>query len=104
MTDSDHRNQGWYQFNDETVTKIESLAPKLDTGKKASKGSKDAKKSGRLLCVLRLADTDGIFRSPANQLPKGRPPKKCRRIGDNDSEIEIVEYVPFLADALSVPC
>ena len=39
------RTQRWYQFNDETVTRIESLVPKLDTGKKGAKGSKDAKKS-----------------------------------------------------------
>ncbi|KAM5535206.1 hypothetical protein V8D89_011142 [Ganoderma adspersum] len=69
----DVQNQGWYQFNDETVTKIESLVPKLDAGKKTGKGSKDTKKT------------------PANQLPKGRPPKKRRRIDDSDSEIEIVE-------------
>ncbi|TBU50715.1 cysteine proteinase [Dichomitus squalens] len=65
----DVKNQAWYQFNDETVTKIESLVPKLDAGKKGSKGSK----------------------KPATQPPKGRPPKKRRRIDDSDSEIEIVE-------------
>ena len=30
-------NQGWFQFNDEAVTKIESLIPKLDTTKKGGK-------------------------------------------------------------------
>ena len=40
MSNGVWRNQAWYQFNDETVTKIESLVPKLDVGKKGNKGSK----------------------------------------------------------------
>ncbi|KAI0721718.1 cysteine proteinase [Cerioporus squamosus] len=66
----DVHTQGWYQFNDETVTKIDSLIAKVDNSKKGAKNSKDSKKP------------------PA---PKGRPPKKRRRIDDSDSEIEIVE-------------
>lgn len=77
--------------------------PKLDAGKKASKSSKDVKKSVRSLCVSKVTDIDGILRTPANQLPKGRPPKKRRRIDDSDSEIEIVEYVQFLADISRAP-
>ncbi|CDO68332.1 hypothetical protein BN946_scf184799.g59 [Trametes cinnabarina] len=69
----DVQNQSWYQFNDEEVTKIESLVPKSDAAKKAGKGGKDAKKKN------------------GNGPPKARPPKKRRRIDDSDSEIEIVE-------------
>lgn len=38
------RNQSWYQFNDEEVTKINSLVPKLDVAKKSGRGVKDTKK------------------------------------------------------------
>ena len=38
------RNQSWYQFNDEEVSKIGSLVPKIDPAKKGVKGGKDAKK------------------------------------------------------------
>ncbi|KAI0748066.1 cysteine proteinase [Daedaleopsis nitida] len=68
----DVHNQEWYQFNDETVSKIDSLVPKLDVAKKGAKASKDAKKAAP---------------------PKGRPPKKRQRIDDSDIEndVEIVE-------------
>ncbi|KAI9064377.1 cysteine proteinase [Trametes sanguinea] len=70
----DVQNQSWYQFNDEEVTKIGSLVPKIDPAKKGAKGSKDAKKKN------------------GNGVPKPRvPPKKRRRIEDSDSEIEVVE-------------
>ncbi|KAL7283349.1 hypothetical protein ACG7TL_002778 [Trametes sanguinea] len=70
----DVQNQSWYQFNDEEVTKIGSLVPKLDPAKKMAKGGKDAKKKN------------------GNGVPKPRvPPKKRRRIEDSDSEIEVVE-------------
>ncbi|TFK92421.1 cysteine proteinase [Polyporus arcularius HHB13444] len=65
----DVHTQGWYQFNDETVTKMDSLVPKVDSAKKGLKNGKDDKKPSA---------------------PKGRPPKKRRRIDDSDSEIEIV--------------
>ena len=63
-------NQGWFQFNDETVTRIDTLVPKVDTAKKGAKNGKDSKKQSAL---------------------KGRPPKKRRRIDDSDSEVEIIK-------------
>ncbi|OJT06086.1 Ubiquitin carboxyl-terminal hydrolase 48 [Trametes pubescens] len=42
--DTIHRNQSWYQFNDEEVTKIDSLVPKIDTSKKGGRNGKDTKK------------------------------------------------------------
>ncbi|KAI0362032.1 cysteine proteinase [Trametes cingulata] len=70
----DVKNQSWYQFNDEEVTKIESLVPKIDTAKKGGKAAKETKKKN------------------GNAAPKARvPPKKRRRIEDSDTEIEIVE-------------
>ncbi|KAI0374832.1 cysteine proteinase [Pilatotrama ljubarskyi] len=70
----DVKNQSWYQFNDEEVTKIESLVPKIDTSKKGGKAAKDTKKKN------------------GAAVPKARaPPKKRRRIEDSDSEIEIIE-------------
>ncbi|OBZ75519.1 Ubiquitin carboxyl-terminal hydrolase 48 [Grifola frondosa] len=67
----DVQNQSWYQFNDETVTKIESLIPK---GLKAN-GSK----------------TD----ETCQWLPETtRDPKKRRRVDDSDSEIEILKSSP----------
>lgn len=38
------RNQAWYQFNDEEVTRIDSLLPKIDTTKKGGRNGKDTKK------------------------------------------------------------
>ncbi|KAI0670438.1 cysteine proteinase [Trametes maxima] len=70
----DGQNQSWYQFNDEEVTKIESLVPKLDPGKKGGRGAKDSKKRN----------------NTATTRPHA-PPKKRRRIADSDSEIEIIE-------------
>ncbi|KAI0637029.1 cysteine proteinase [Trametes polyzona] len=70
----DVTNQSWYQFNDEEVTKIESLVPKLDVPKKGAKGAKDTKKKN------------------GNTTSKPRvPPKKRRRIDDSDSDVEVLE-------------
>ncbi|KAH9951255.1 cysteine proteinase [Amylocystis lapponica] len=75
----DVQNQAWYQFNDETVTKIDSLGAKMNgKGKAAAPAEGDLKKK------------------PATQVPK--PPRgnqrKRRRIEDSDSEIEIIEKSP----------
>ncbi|KAI0664864.1 cysteine proteinase [Cubamyces menziesii] len=74
----DVQNQSWYQFNDEEVTKIESLVPKLDVSKKNGKGAKDTKKKN--------GNGPSKARAP--------PPKKRRRIEDSDSDIEILESPP----------
>ena len=50
------------------MTKIDSLIPKLDAGKKGGKGSKDAKKSARSPWVSNAADTDD-----PEQLPVSSP-------------------------------
>ena len=39
-----YSNQSWFQFNDETVTKIASLVPKIETGRKGGKTAKEGKK------------------------------------------------------------
>ncbi|KAH9946153.1 cysteine proteinase [Epithele typhae] len=65
-------HQGWYQFNDEVVTHIDSLVPDLDISKKGGKAAKDVKKKSQ------------------NGSSKGRPAKNRRRV-DSDSDIEVVE-------------
>ncbi|KAI0646997.1 cysteine proteinase [Trametes meyenii] len=70
----DGQNQSWYQFNDEEVTKIESIVPKLDVAKKGGRGAKDGKK-----------------KNGATTIKPHVPSKKRRRIEDSDSEIEIIE-------------
>ncbi|KAI0780996.1 cysteine proteinase, partial [Trametes elegans] len=74
----DVQNQSWYQFNDEEVTKIDSLVPKVDTGKKGGRGVKDTKKKNGAAAVSK---------------PRV-PPKKRQRIEDSDSDIEILETPP----------
>ncbi|KAI0831247.1 cysteine proteinase [Trametes gibbosa] len=68
----DVQNQSWYQFNDEKVTRIDSLVSKLDVAKKGTRGAKDKKKNGNTAPKLRV------------------PPKKRQRIEDSDNEVEIV--------------
>ncbi|KAF9820152.1 hypothetical protein IEO21_01585 [Rhodonia placenta] len=69
----DLQNKAWYQFNDETVTKIDSLEAKPNTSKDKPKAE---------------ADSKGKKANGHSQ----QQPKKRRRV-DSDSDIEIIEFV-----------
>ncbi|KAL4247306.1 peptidase C19 family protein [Abortiporus biennis] len=76
----DVKNKAWYQFNDETVTEIQSLGPK---GKAASPNGSQHNKG--------KAAINGKTSEEVNGKAKGkeirRPPRKKARIDDSDVEI-----------------
>ncbi|KAI0934305.1 hypothetical protein AcV5_006190 [Taiwanofungus camphoratus] len=72
----DVENQAWYQFNDETVTKIESL------GAKGNAGAKDTRDT--------TAEKDGKKKSSVRAQKQRGNPRKRQRV-ESDSDIEILE-------------
>ncbi|GBE82261.1 cysteine proteinase [Sparassis latifolia] len=72
----DVQNQGWYQFNDETVTEIESLGAKPISKAKVGPAADAEKKKA------------------AGQSQKPRIPQRKRRRVESDSDIEILDSPP----------